>query len=70
MNAINVRINTDTPKGLKLIHEIEKQKKIVTIDYPNPTEYNDFTNTVTVDQAFDNLMEKVNAHYGTKYKLK
>jgi hypothetical protein len=70
MNAINVQINIDTPKGLKLIHKIEKEKKIVSIDYPNPTEYNDFSNTVTVDQAFDNLMERVNAHYGTKHKLK
>jgi hypothetical protein len=70
MNAINVQINIDTPKGLKLIHEIEKEKKIVTIDYPNPSEYNDFSNTVTVDQAFDNLMEKVNVHFGTNYKLK
>jgi len=70
MNAINVQINIDTPKGLKLIHEIKKEKKIVTIDYPNPSEYNDFSNTVTVDQAFDNLMEKVNVHFGTNYKLK
>jgi len=70
MNVINVQIKIDSPKGLKLVREIEKEKKIVAIDYPNPTDYNDFSNSVTVDEAFDNLMEKVNAHYGTNYKLK
>ena len=70
MNAIKVQINIDSPKGLKLIREIEKEKKIVSIDYPNPTNYNDFSNSVTVDEAFDNLMEKVNVHYGTNHKLK
>lgn len=69
MEAI-VRINIDSPTGLKLIREIEKHKKVATVEYPHPTEYDDFTNNVTTDEIFDSLMDKVNDHFGTDYKLK
>ena len=64
------RINIDSPTGLKLVREIEKHTKIAKVEYPHPTAYGDFTNNTTTEEAFDNLMDKLNDHYGTNFKLR
>jgi len=64
------RIKIDGPTGRKLLREIEKHKKVAEVEYPHPSSYSDFTNQVTTDEVFDRLMDKLNAHYGTSYKLK
>lgn len=67
---VTARINIDGPTGRKLVREIQKHKKVAELEYPHPSTYSDFTNNITTDEVFDMLMEKVNAHYGTNYKLK
>jgi len=68
--TVTARINIDTPAGRKLLREIEKHKKVAVIEYPHPTDYSDFSNNHSTDEVFDNLMDKLNTHYGTDYKLK
>jgi len=67
---VTARINIDGPTGRKLVREIQKHKKVAELEYPHPSTYSDLTNHVTVDEAFDRLMDKLNVHYGTSYKLK
>ena len=37
------RINIDSPTGRKLVHEIEKHKKVAEIQYPLPEELQNCT---------------------------
>jgi len=67
---VTALINIDGPTGRKLVREIQKHKKVAELEYPHPSTYSDLTNHVTVDEAFDRLMDKLNVHYGTSYKLK
>jgi len=66
---VTARINIDGPTGRKLVREIQKHKKVAELEYPHPSTYSDFTNHVTVDEAFDRLMDKLNVHYGTSVML-
>ena len=67
---VTARINIDGPTGRKLVREIEKHKKVAEVEYPHPSTYSDFSNDITTDEALDMLMDEVNKHYGTNYKLK
>ena len=62
---VTAHIDVSTPKGRKIIQELEKHRKIVKIDNPLPTDENGLPiQTYSVDESFDNLYDKLQEHYG------
>lgn len=59
------RINTATPSGRKIVRELEN-KKAVELEYPLPEHLAGNVES-NVEEVFDNLLDKLNAHYGTNY---
>lgn len=65
---VTVKINADTPKGRKLIRELENNKDVEVI-YPMP-EHIANAKKYTAEEVFEPLMERINQYYGSNYKLK
>ncbi|NLO72282.1 MAG: hypothetical protein GX102_15335 [Porphyromonadaceae bacterium] len=61
------RIDTGTPSGRKIARELEK-KKAVKMEYPLPDSISGNLEDNT-EEVFDNLLDKLNDHYGTDYKF-
>lgn len=68
MSEVIAYIDTTTPSGRRIVRELEKHKKSVKIEYPMPPEMAG-QKWHTVDEVFDRIEKKLNAHYGTNYKL-
>ena len=66
--TVTAQINIDTPIGRKLLKELEKHPKAVKVEYPVPEAISG--TTYTHEQVFGELVDKLNDHYGTNYKLK
>lgn len=63
--TVTAHIDVSTPKGRKIIQELEKHRKIVKIDNPLPLDEDGLPiRTYSVDQAFNNLYDKLQEHYG------
>jgi hypothetical protein len=57
------RINIDSPTGRKLVHEIEKHKKVAEIEYPLPEELQNCT-ALSHDEVWNKVWDKLSNHYG------
>ena len=60
------RINVDTPKGRKIVRELEKSPKVVKVEHPLP----DFIKNQklhTLKEFFDELDRRLGEHYGEEY---
>lgn len=69
MNRAIAYIDISTSTGRRLVKELEKHKRTVKVEYPLPKEIAD-EKTYTHEEVFGELVEKLNEHYGTNYKLK
>lgn len=64
MNVI-ANINVSTPKGRKIVRELEKHKKIVEIDNPMPVDEDGLPiKTFSLEESFEKLWNKMEEHYG------
>lgn len=64
MNVI-AHINVSTPKGRKIVRELERNKKLVKIENPIPTGENGLpVKTHSLEESFENLWDKMEEHYG------
>ena len=57
------RINIDIPSGRKLVHEIEKHKKVAEIEYPLPEELQNCT-ALSYNEVWNKVWDKLSHHYG------
>jgi len=57
------RINIDSPTGRKLVHEIEKHKKVAEIEYPLPEELQNCT-ALSHNEVWNKVWDKLSNHYG------
>jgi len=60
---VTARINIDSPTGRKLVREIEKHKKVATIEYPLPEDLKNGT-ALSHDEVWDKIIDKMSNHYG------
>ncbi len=64
MNVI-AHIDVSTPKGRKIIKELERNKKVVKIENPLPIGEDGLPETTySLEESFDNLWDKMEEHYG------
>ena len=66
--TVTAHINVETPTGRRLLKELEKHPKAVKVEYPLPEAISG--TTYTHEEVFGELVQKLNDHYGTDYKLK
>lgn len=63
-NKVTAIIDVSTPTGRRIVRDLEKHKRTVSLDYPKPE-----GKTYTVEEAFEMVEKKLNDHYGTNYKI-
>lgn len=63
--TVTARINIDTPTGLKIVRELEKHKKIVQIEFNQPTRV-DGTPRILIpaEQVFNDGWDLLSELYG------
>ena len=57
------RINIDTLTGRKLVHEIERHKRVAEIEYPLPEELQSCT-AQSHNEVWNKVWDKLSKHYG------
>ena len=63
--TVTVHIDVSTPEGRELVRDLEKHKSVVVIEEPvQKTEGEIQQKTYSVEDAFDNLYDKLQEHYG------
>lgn len=67
MMEVIARININSPTGRKLVHEIEKHKKVAAIEYPLPEELQNCT-ARSHNEVWDNIWDKLSNHYGVEVR--
>ena len=62
---VTAHIDISTPKGRKIIQELERNKKIVEIENPMPVGEDGLpVKTYSVEESFGKLWNKMEEHYG------
>ena len=62
---ITAHINVSTPKGCKIVRELERNKKLVKIENPMPAGEDGLpVKTHSLEESFENLWDKMEEHYG------
>ncbi len=62
---VTAHIDISTPKGRKIVQELERNKKIVEIENPMPMGEDGLpAKTYTLDESFEKLWNKMEDHYG------
>lgn len=63
--TVTAHININTSKGRKLVRELEKNKKLVTIENPMPNDEDGLPEeTYSLEESFEKLWNKMEEHYG------
>jgi hypothetical protein len=63
--SVTAHINVCTPKGRKIVRELESNKKLVKIENPMPLGEDGVpAKTHSLDESFENLWDKMEEHYG------
>jgi hypothetical protein len=64
MKKIIVKVNASTLSGRRILRELEKHDKVVTIENPLPVGEDGLTlKTYSLEETFDNLYDKLEHHY-------
>jgi len=62
---VTAHIDVSTPKGRKIVRELERNKKVVKIENPLPIDKDGFPEkTYTLEESFEKLWDKMEEHYG------
>jgi hypothetical protein len=62
---VTAHIDTSTPKGRKIVQELERNKKIVVIENPMPVGEDGLPlKTSSLEESFEKLWVKMEEHYG------
>jgi hypothetical protein len=62
---VTAHINVSTPKGRKIVRELERNKKLVKIENPMPTDEDGLpAKTHSLEESFEKLWDKMEDHYG------
>ena len=62
---VTAHIDISTPKGRKIVQDLERNKKIVEIENPMPTDEVGLpAKTYSLDESFEKLWNKMEDHYG------
>ena len=62
---VTAHIDISTPKGRKIVQELERSKKIVKIEDPMPIGDDGLpAKTTSLDESFEKLWNKMEDHYG------
>ncbi|MBN2745520.1 MAG: hypothetical protein JXR34_02255 [Bacteroidales bacterium] len=67
MESINVQIDISTKTGLKLLREIQKHPKVAKVEYEMPEKIAG-QKIYSLDEAFDQLYDKLSELYGIDIK--
>ena len=62
MNTVTAEINISTLRGKKIVRDLEKHTKIVSINYPLPD--NVPCSGYTIDESYKRGLNKLSEHYG------
>lgn len=60
------RINVETPKGRKIVRELEKSPKVVKVEHPLP-EYLKGKKMYTLDEVIENGYKRLSELYGVDF---
>lgn len=67
---VTAHINVSTPKGRKIVRELERNKKLVKIENPMPTGEDGLpAKTYSLEESFENLWDKMEEHYGLDLRI-
>ena len=69
MTEVIARIDITTPKGRRIVRELEQHKKNVRMEYPLPESIAG-KNFISEDDFWQGVEKRFNERYGTNYKLK
>jgi hypothetical protein len=62
---VTAHIDTSTPKGRKIVQELERNKKFVVIENPLPLGEDGLPiKTSSLEESFEKLWIKMKEHYG------
>jgi hypothetical protein len=62
---VTAHIDTSTPKGRKIVQELERNKKFVVIENPLPPGEDGLPlKTSSLEESFEKLWIKMKEHYG------
>ena len=65
MKSVTAEINISKPSRRRIIRDLEKQSKVVYINYPLP---NDVSGTgYSLEESYQIGLNKLSAHYGTDF---
>jgi hypothetical protein len=66
--TVTATIDVSSPTGRRLVRELEKHKRVVKIDNPLPIGADGLPEkTYSVDEVFDKLRKKLEAHYNVDF---
>ena len=67
---VTAHINVSTPKGRKIVRELERNKKLVKIENPMPTGEDGLpAKTYSLEESFEKLWDKMEEHYGLDLRI-
>ena len=69
MNEVVARIDVTTPKGRRIVRELEQHKKTVKVEYPMPPEIAG-KEWISAEDFWQRAEDRFNKRYGTNYKFK
>jgi len=67
-NTVIAHIDISTPAGRNIVHELEKHKKTVRVEYPLPSKIVD-KKFISEKDFWQGVEERFNTKYGTNYKF-
>lgn len=65
MNTVTAEIDISKPKGKKIVRDLEKHLKVVSINYPLPD--NGSGSGYTLDESYKRGLDKLSEHYGVDF---
>ena len=65
MNTVTAEIDINKPKGRRMVRDLEKYSKAVSINYPLPD--NISGSGYTLDESYKRGLDKLSEHYGVDF---
>lgn len=65
MNMVTAEIDVSKPRGRKIVRDLEKYSKVVSINYPLPN--NISGSGYTLEESYQRGLNKLSKHYGIDF---
>jgi hypothetical protein len=66
MNTVIATIDISKPTGRKLVRDLEKHTKVVSLNYPTPDNISE--KGYTLEESYNMGLDKLSEHYGVDFK--